>query len=171
MRQDYWRRVCLLLVLLTFFNGCGSASQSSRAPVYENGGFMEMWGTYTHCHLSENLDSMRADAQRLTRAASAIASSEHSTSSEGTKPVPLEPTARLSVDPRAMAAACALHAGQIAQDKGRHHLAREMFETVITNYPQPPYQYYVAQAQLGLDRLDGESPATIKTHTQTAGPT
>lgn len=171
MRQHSLKRLSLLLILLMSFNGCGSGSQSPQAPGYENSRFMAMWETYIHCSLSEELDSMRADAERLTRAADAIASSENPTPSDGMEPVPFEPTARLSVDPVAMAAACALHTGQIAQVKGHRHLAREMYETVIMNYPQPSYRHYVAQARLGLDLLDEAPPSTINTYTPTAGPT
>jgi hypothetical protein len=29
-----------------------------------------------------------------------------------------------------------------------------MFEMIVTNFPQPRYRYYVAQARDGLERLD-----------------
>ena len=66
------------------------------------------------------------------------------------------PNVRLSADPSAMAAACALRAGQIAQERGRRSFAREMFQMIVTNFPQPRYRYYVVQAREGLERLDAE---------------
>jgi len=104
---------------------------------------------------------MRIDAQRLSRALDTIDSAEGPIPAESNEPVPLGPSVRLSADPAAMAAACALHAGQAAQEMGRPHVAREMFHMVITNFPQPRYRYYVAQARLGLEHLDAASHAAL----------
>lgn len=46
------------------------------------------------------------------------------------------------------------YAGQVAQGMGRLYVAREMFRMVVLHFPQPRYQYYAAQARLGLERLD-----------------
>ncbi len=94
---------------------------------------------------------MRADAQRLSRAVNTIDSAEGPLSPESNELVPLEPTFRLSADPAAMAAACALRAGKAAQEMRRLNVAREMFHMVVINFPQPRYQYYAAQARLGLE--------------------
>ncbi|HEX5550142.1 MAG TPA: hypothetical protein VFX36_04885 [Nitrospira sp.] len=64
------------------------------------------------------------------------------------------PSVRLSADPSAMAAACALRAGQVAQERGRQSFAREMFQMIVTNFPQPRYRYYVDQAREGLGCAD-----------------
>ena len=58
-----------------------------------------------------------------------------------------------------MAAACALHTGQAAQEMRRLNVAQEMFQMVIINFPQSRYQYYVAQARLGLEQLDAAGRA------------
>lgn len=104
---------------------------------------------------------MRADAQRLSRAANTIDSATDPIPPESNEPVHLWPTVRLSVDPAAMAASCTLHAGQAAQGMGRLYVAREMFHMVVTNFPQPRYRYYVAQARRGLESLDAASHTTF----------
>ena len=104
---------------------------------------------------------MRTDAQRLSQALDTIDSAEGPIPPESNELVPLGPTVRLSADPAAMAAACALHAGQAAQGMGRPHVAREMFHMVVTNFPQPRYRYYVVQARLGLEHLDAASHAAL----------
>jgi hypothetical protein len=44
---------------------------------------------------------------------------------------------------------------------GRLNVAREMFHKIVVNFPQPRYQYYVAQARLGLEQLDAASRAAM----------
>jgi hypothetical protein len=122
---------------------------------------MDLWSTYTHCYQSENLDAMRVDAQRLTRAINTIDSAAGPIPLESDEMAHLGPTVRLSVDPAAMAASCALRAGQAAQEMGRLYVAREMFHMIVINFPQPRYQYYAAQARLGLEQLDAASRATL----------
>ena len=117
---------------------------------------MDMWGIYTHCSESEDLDAMRVDAQRLNLAIDVMDPAADPIPPESDEePVPTTgPTGRLSVDPAAMAAACTLRAGQVAQEMGRLSFAREMFQMIVTNFPQPRYRYYTAQAQEGLESLD-----------------
>ena len=126
---------------------------------------MELWSTYTHCHRSQNLDAMRADAQRLSRTVHPIDSTEGQILPEKNEPVPVGPTFRLSADPAALAAACALHTGQAAQEMRRLNVAQEMFYMVLINFPQSRYQYYVAQARRGLEQLDAAGRAALSGRT------
>jgi hypothetical protein len=159
-REKRWW-LTLVLTLLIPLSGCDTSRQSSRSSLSDNDRFMDLWSTYTHCYQSEDLDAMRADAQRLTRAADTIDSAEDPIPPQSKEPVPLGPTVRLSADPAAMAAACALHAGQAAQGMGRPHVAREMFHMVITNFPQPRYRYYADEARLGLEHLGAASRTAL----------
>ena len=115
---------------------------------------MNLWNTYTRCSRGENLDAMRADAQRLSHVADTIDSDAALMLTESHEPFHVGPSVRLSTDPAAMAAACALHTGQVAQGMGRLYVAREMFHMVVLHFPQPRYQYYATQARLGIERLD-----------------
>jgi len=117
-----------------------------------------MWGIYTHCSRSEDLDAMRVDAQRLSLAGNMTDSAGDPIFPESEESASMGPNVRLSADPSAMAAACALRAGQIAQERGRRSFAREMFQMIVTNFPQPRYRYYATQAREGLERLDAETP-------------
>jgi len=161
MRREKRWWLMVVLALLMPIGGCDTSRQSSRSSLYDNGRFMDLWSTYTHCYRSEDLDAMRTDAQRLSQALDTIDSAEGPIPPESNELVPLGPTVRLSADPAAMAAACALHAGQAAQEMGHPHVAREMFHMVITNFPQPRYRYYVAQARLGLEHLGAASSAAL----------
>lgn len=149
------------LILLMALNGCDTGGQSVRPWLPENGRFIDMWNTYTHCYRSEDLDAVHLDARQLNHAAGAISAAADPILSPFDDPAHKELPVRASVDPAAMAAACTLRAGQIAQGTGHPHLAQEMFLIVITNFPQPPYRYYVAQAQRGLELLDVPSHSTF----------
>lgn len=158
-KQRWW--LTLMLTLLMPLGGCDTSGPSSRALLSDSARFMDLWSTYTHCFRSEDLDAMRADAQRLSLALHTTDSAEDPIPRESNEPVPLEPIFRLSADPAAMAASCTLRAGETAREMGRPHVAREMFHMVITNFSQPRYQYYVAQARLGLEQLDAASRAAL----------
>ncbi len=157
--KRWW--LTLVLALLMPLSGCDTSRQSSRSSLFDNGRFMDLWSTYTHCYRSEDLDAMRTDAQRLSRAVNTIDSAEDPILPESNEPLPLGPTVRLSADPAAMTAACALRVGQVAQGMGHLNIAREMFHMIVKNFPQPRYQYYVAQARLGLEQLDPASRTAL----------
>jgi hypothetical protein len=71
-----------------------------------------------------------------------------------------EPPSRLSVDPGAMALACALRAGVAAQMEGRTQLAAEFFGFILSKDQELPYTYYVTQARLGLAEMQDAGLAT-----------
>jgi hypothetical protein len=165
MRREKRWWLTLVLALLMPLSGCDTSKPSSRSSLSDNGRFMDLWSTYTHCYRSEDLDAMRADAQRLSLAVNTTDSAEDPIPTESNEPVPLGPIFRLSADPAAMAASCTLRAGEAAREKGRLNVAREMFHMVVINFPQPRYQYYVAQARLGLEQLDASSRAALNSLT------
>jgi hypothetical protein len=160
MRQVNRRQLVLVLIFLIALGGCDTNRQSSRSLLFDNGRFMDLWGTYMHCIRSEDLDAMHEDAHRLLRVVHTTGFTEDPIPLKSSEPIPGQ-TIRLSVDPAAMAAACALRAGQAAREKGRLYVSREMFHTIIIHFQQPRYQYYAAQARLGLERLDALSRAAL----------
>ena len=155
LRHRWWS--ILVLILPLAISGCDRNRPSSTPLLTDNGRFMDTWGIYTHCSRSGDLDAMRVDAQRLKLAGNMMDSAGKPISPESEEPASSGPNVRLSADPSAMAAACALRAGQIAQERGRRSFAREMFQMIVTNFPQPRYRYYVIQARERLERLEAET--------------
>jgi hypothetical protein len=153
MPQRYRWWFILILIFPLAISGCDTIKPSPTPLHPDNGRFMDMWGTYTHCSQSEDLEAMRVDAQRLSLAADMTGSVGDPVPPESEELEPMGPV-RLSADPSAMAAACALRTGQVAQERGRLSFAREMFQMIVTNFPQPRYRYYVGQAREGLEQLD-----------------
>jgi hypothetical protein len=138
---------CLLLVLMLslMITGCGGSRSSSQPLLTDNPRFMDMLTLYTHCTETGDRESMQADAQVLNRALDVLdAAADPRTG----------PTLRLSADPAAMAAACALRAGHAAQEDGDLSAAREMYQLIVTHFPQSRYAYYTNQARAGLEQLN-----------------
>ncbi|HEX2521405.1 MAG TPA: hypothetical protein VHP35_04705, partial [Terriglobia bacterium] len=109
LRHRWW--FILVLILPLAFSGCDRNRPSSTPLLTDNGRFMDTWGIYTHCSRSGDLDAMRVDAQRLKLAGNMMDSAGNPISPESEEPASSGPNVRLSADPSAMAAACALRAG------------------------------------------------------------
>ncbi len=160
MRREIGWGLTFVLIILITFSGCDKSKQSLQS-LSDRGSVMDLWRTYTHCYRSADLDEMRDDAQQLIQAANTFGSAEASSPSEHDIQAPTEPPTRFSVDPGAMAASCTLHTGQAAQKMGHLNVARDMFQLVVLRFPQSRYQYYAAQARLGLEHLNAASSATF----------
>lgn len=156
MIRLHQKSVFLILTgVMLFASGC----QGTLAPQLgglDNPGFMALWGTYTHCKASSQIDDLRIDVRQLSEATG------NRERNKGFRlPLPSQidrlintPTDRYAVDVRAMASACSLHAGQLALDRGRVDLARDMFSSVVALHPQDDSSYYLLQAKALLSDLD-----------------
>jgi hypothetical protein len=135
------------LMVVTALVGCQAFIPSAHIATTEDQ-FYALWTIYTRCLKSSDLGALGADADRLQRAARASALGV--TTGRIPAPLPL----RLSVDPAAMSAACAVHAGHMAVSQGQPSFARHLFRSVVSVYAAPQYAYYAEQARAGLSRLD-----------------
>jgi hypothetical protein len=146
MRQEIRWWFMIFVIMTVAGNGCATDHRTSSKPLStDNVRFMDMWNLYSHCTETDNLDVMLDDAQQLSRALDVL---------DAAADPRIGPSVRLSADPAAMAASCALRTGQVAKEQGRHSSAREMFQLVLTNFPQPRYAYYTDQAREGLEQLN-----------------
>ena len=132
------------------------AGQPVQAAAIDNGSFMSLWSSYSHCQATTDIDQLREDALTLTNAAN------RSLTQEGfVLPLPgkLEkfvstPAARFAVDVKAMAAACTLRAGSAAVVAGKLDIAKDLLQAVLNYYPQSEYAYYTLQAKTLLSELE-----------------
>jgi hypothetical protein len=119
--------------------------------------FRNLWALYGECRTLTEPATARLAALRVAQAApSALPRRE---APPAFLPNALtryieNPPLRMSVDPWALAADCAVHAGTVALEADRLDLARELFRLVILNHSHADYAYYVAQAQQGLIRMN-----------------
>jgi hypothetical protein len=146
-------RVCLA-VLIVVWSGCqhGTASQ----PASHEASFGELWDTYRHCQKSEDPHAMKADALHLDQTVQKLVDDKKVLLvPEGLEQLVLDRPTRLAVDPKAMAASCALLAGYQARVTGEPRLAAEMFGHILSNYSITRYRYYVVQAYHALKGIAG----------------
>lgn len=145
--------IALLLVLGAV--GCQNATPHPSSP-FHDASFTGLWDTYRHCQTSEDPIEMKADVLRLDETVQTM----HEDTSFALIPDRIERLvderpSRLAVDPRAMAASCALLAGYQARVAGQPQLAAEMFAHILSHYPVERYRYYVVQAYYGLKQIEG----------------
>jgi hypothetical protein len=142
-----------LLGIIAFASGCTTGS-SSQLTELKNSGFMSLWNTYADCKSTSDLAQATSDLTKL-RSASQIAETN-----EGfilPLPTHLErlvanPTSRVAVDVEAMAAACALHTGELALNQGQTDIAHDLLVSVI-KFHKEESSYYVLKAKTLLAKL------------------
>jgi len=147
-------RVILVSILVSVAGF--QTGQPVQAAAIDNGSFMSLWSTYSHCQATTDIDQLREDALTLTNAANRSRTQE-----SFVLPLPgkLEqfvstPAARFAVDVNAMAAACSLRAGSTAVEAGKVDLAKDLLQTILSYQPQSEYAYYALQAKALLSELE-----------------
>ena len=58
----------ILVIILVSVAGC-QTGQSVQTAAIDNGSFMSLWNTYSHCHTTTDIDELRESASTLTNAA------------------------------------------------------------------------------------------------------
>ena len=111
--------------------------------------FMDLWKVYTHCQTSHDPEAILVDAMRLNQA-SRIHQPDLPSLLRPVKPFVSDPPTRLAVDPKAMAAACTLRAGQAATAIGWNDLAITLYQSLLRGSPDSRENYYAKQAHEGL---------------------
>lgn len=145
----------LLVSVLLALSGVHAGQSAEAAPI-DNGSFMSLWNSYSHCQATTDIDQLIKDALTLTNAAN-----RSLTPGGFVLPLPgkLEqivstPAARFAVDIKAMAAACSLRAGSAAVEAGKLDVAKDLLRTILNYQPQSEYAYYTLQAKALLSELE-----------------
>jgi hypothetical protein len=148
------KRIVILFLLAVLIGGCQSSPRPSLR-VMDNITFMSLWNTYQHCATSENLDELRADVREL-------AGITQLRTSDVDFLVPLPKVIRRHVsaqpirtaaDPKAMVAACSLHAADVALERGKQDIATELLTDLLDTHSSGEYAYYVQEAKVTLLRI------------------
>jgi hypothetical protein len=144
-----WRFALIAGVSLAL-QGCQALSLPSGDRGMPEVRFDNLWWSYAECRLSQDAAESQALAANLSEAALGHAAESRAAVPEGwgryVSPMP----SRLSVDPMAMAAACTLHAGDVARRAGRPALASELYELVVRRFQEPACLFYVNEARAAL---------------------
>ncbi len=147
----------ILVGILVSVAGCQTGQPAHTAAI-DNGSFMGLWSTYSHCQATSDIDQLKSDAATLTKAANRALGAE-----AFILPLPGKieklvstPAARFAVDMKAMAAACSLWAGTAAVEAGKLDVAKDLLRTVFSYQPQSEYAYYTLQAKALLSELEAD---------------
>ena len=150
------RNFPLILVSILISVAGLQTGQLVHAATIDNGSFMSLWSSYSHCQATTDIDQLREDALTLTNAANRSLTQE-----SFVLPLPgkLEqfvstPAARFAVDVKAMAAACSLRAGSAAVEARKLDIAKDLLQTILSYQPQSEYAYYALQAKALLSELE-----------------
>ena len=151
------KNIRLLIVVSILISVAGfQTGQSAQAAAIDNGSFMSLWSTYSHCQATTDIDQLRENALTLTTAANRALTQE-----SFVLPLPgklekfvVTPAARFSVDVKAMAAACSLRAASAAVEAGKLDVAKDLLRTVLLYQPHSEYAYYTLQAKALLSELE-----------------
>jgi hypothetical protein len=124
--------------------------------------FVGIWDTYNHCMSGSDIQEMSADLLLLDAAPKPISLDD--------SPIPVPRflkklssarSSRLAVDPRAMAVSCSIHLAEVAQQSADWYTAFHTFQTIIKNYPEPQYAFYVEKANLAIAQFSSIRPASL----------
>jgi len=145
----------ILLSILVSVSGFQTSQPVQAAPI-DNGSFMSLWSTYSHCQAASDLDQLREDAVTLTNTANRSITEEAFVLPlpEKLEKLVSPPAARVAVDVKAMAAACSLRAGSAAVEAGKLQVAKDLLQTILRYQPQSEYAYYALQAKALLSELE-----------------
>lgn len=141
-----------LLGAAVLTSGCTTGPSPHQLTELKNSGFMSLWNSYADCRSTSDLAQATSDLTQLRSANQEV--------SEGfilPLPTHLErlvanPTNRVAVDVEAMAAACALHTGELALNQGQTDIARDLLVSVI-KLQKGEGSYYVLKAKMLLAKL------------------
>ena len=152
--------ICLLFLGLLGCQGFQPTSPGEYALKKE--GFSGLWDAYTECRSETNTQAMERNLKILQAAPKPISLDD--------SPIPV-PTfikdlsstrnSRLAVDPRAMAASCSIHLAKIAHQSADWNTSIRTWQTIIDQYPEPQYAFYVSEASRALAEISTIIPVTL----------
>lgn len=154
-----------LLYVISLLTACQGAWNVS-SPRTDNDRFMNLWSTYTICMASSDFEVVQrtSDHLRIVRKQSEWYAGTHFSADENVTPFSLQAPSRVAVDLHAMAASCAIHAGDIASEGGRENIARQLYSEVLSDYEETAYPFYVLQARSRLAELQSRLQLTLHHH-------
>jgi hypothetical protein len=153
------------LITLSFV-GCQSLQVKNPGELaIENHAFISLWDTYNHCLTGSNTQEIQRNLAILHSAPKPISLDD--------SPIPVPNflkklsstrNSRLAVDPRAMAASCSIHLGEIAYQSADWNMALRTFQTIVENYPEPQYAFYVSKATQAIEKFSSVLPVSLSSH-------
>jgi hypothetical protein len=149
-------------ILSVALAGCQAVLPDGRVPTSEDR-FQDAWSLYARCLKSSDVIETETAAGRLRRAVQVIDDATTKVFGLIARFVD-HPPSRLAADPKAMWAACTLHAAHTAVTQGHEPTAIGLLHSVLAASSEAESSYYVAQAraQLALLGAFAASPSSLR---------
>ena len=164
-KRNLIRLLALSLITVSFL-GCQTFQVEDPGELaIEHHAFIKLWDTYNHCLRGSNTQEMQRNLEILHSAPKPISLDD--------SPIPIPKfikklsstrNSRLAVDPRAMAASCSIHLAEIAHQSADWDIALRTFRTIVENYPDPQYAFYVSKATQAIEQFSSALPASLSSH-------
>lgn len=128
----------------------------------EEQAFLGIWDAYNTCMTGFDIQQLQENLQVLESAPKPISLDD--------SPIPIPAfiknltsarSSRLAVDPRAMAASCSIHLAEVAQRSADWHTAFQTFQSILENYPEPQYAFYVTKAHQAMEQFSSARPVAL----------
>ena len=147
----------IIFVILPLWTACSLFSGPSRQSEPSPQSVMPLWELYRDCQGSRDVETTLSAAKELRQSADRqiISASDLPAGLDGF--VRKQPV-RTTVDPKAMAASCTLQAARASMDAGRHEEAKQLLYSVMRNYQEAEYAFYVERAKIWMRDLPAADP-------------
>jgi hypothetical protein len=63
-----------------------------------------------------------------------------------------------------MAASCSIHIAEVAQQSADSYMALLTMQSIIENYPEPQYAWYVTKASQAIEHYSSVRPTSLSSH-------
>jgi hypothetical protein len=149
----------IVVILAVVLAGCQAGPATLDTHGVEHATVMSSWALYRACMTERNFNSVRALAVQFSSLALQKIEPPAWMASFGVH-VSGQPL-RVTVDPRALGAACSLRAARLAADAQRFSEADTCYREILDRYDERDYAYYVDQARQGLTDLQSRAAALL----------
>ncbi len=156
-------RLLFAVGLLLGAVGCqGFQPKNPGELALKNLDFIEYWDAYNNCRTGSNSQDMQRNLNILHAAPTPISLED--------SPIPIPAfikeltssrNSRLAVDPRAMAASCAIHLAEISRQSADWETSFQTYESIVENFPEPQYAYYALEASKALEEFSTMRPVSF----------
>ena len=151
-RQRSMRRTGLLMIYL--LAGCQAWPALEHSNSLPPPAVMPLWESYQRCITTTDPVALQRIIEQFEQVGVAVAEPPPWLTSWGDHVV--KQPLRVSVDPRALGAACTLRAASAMVEIERLPEARAFYQRILTRYPEPEMAYYRNHAKDNLAMLPPE---------------
>lgn len=155
--------VCLITILIS---GCQAVSQLDRPTENSLIPIMPLWERYQQCLASTSPEELVLIIEQFERAM--LTNTEPPSWMRGLGHHVMSQPTRISVDPKALGAACTLRTAALLVEAERLAEAQVLYRRILARYPSSEWIYYVDQAKEGLAKLSTSAPAVLAFRTDQA---